>query len=50
MTYPVDTRDLETKGSTGIIGTIEVISHYKNDIKQLSEELGFFEIGTCLGK
>lgn len=50
MTYPIDTRDLETKGSSSVIGTIEVISHDKNDIEQFSEQLGFLEIGTCLGK
>ena len=49
-TYPIDTGDLEPESSPCIVGTIQVIAHDKNDIEQFSEQLGFLEIGTCLGE
>jgi hypothetical protein len=48
MTYPVDTGDLESKGSTGVVGTVQIISHDKNNIEQFSEVFGRFEIRTSL--
>ena len=50
MTYPVDTGDLESKGSSSVIGSIQVISHDQNDIEQFSEQLGVLQVGTRLGQ
>lgn len=50
LAYPIDTGNLETKGSTSIIGTVEVITHDQNDIKKFSEALGSQQIRTRLGQ
>jgi hypothetical protein len=50
MTYPIDTGDLEPESSSGVIGTIEVVSHDQDDIEQFSEACCALEIGACLGQ
>jgi hypothetical protein len=45
-TYPVDTGDFETKGSSCIVGSVQVVAHDQNDVQQFSEQLGILQVGT----
>jgi hypothetical protein len=50
LTCPVDACNLESIGSSSVVGPVHVISHHQDDIEEGFELYGMFQIMTSVLK